>query len=411
MLHDKFVVRGGYGITSFLEGTGANLRLTLNPPFYFESAITFDANAPGRVTSGFTDVLPQNAISGQVRAWEPNLRPAFIQQWNIHTQYLFTNNFSLTVGYVGQNGTHLVNPREYNQPLAGSGPVSTWLPLQQRRPLYSLAPLITNISGTDSSAVMNYDALQMTANKRMGHGLQFTANYTHSKTLTDNLGYYGSSGVAAPGAYWQNAYDRHADYALAFFDAANNFSFGATWEVPVGTGRKFGSGMSRAADLIVGGWKIDPIISAHSGFPITINAQDVSNQAVRGGTRANHYKSVTFQDQTIDHWFGTGNTYCLTPGVNDGACAYGVPATGTFGIGGASSERAPVFKNLDLSIGKKFVTKEQQYLDFRAEFYNFLNHANFGPPGASISSPASFGVITSTIGSARVVQFGLKYYF
>jgi len=73
----------------------------------------------------------------------------------------------------------------------------------------------------------------------------------------------------------------------------------------VGTGRKSGGGMSRVADLIVGGWKIDPIISAHSGFPVTINAQDVSNPAVRGGTRANHYKSVSFQDQTIDHWFGT----------------------------------------------------------------------------------------------------------
>ena len=84
-LNNKFVVRGGYGITSFLEGTGANLRLPLNPPYYFESNITYDKNTPGHITTGFTDVNPVNYLSGQVRYWNPNLRPAFIQQWNLTT--------------------------------------------------------------------------------------------------------------------------------------------------------------------------------------------------------------------------------------------------------------------------------------------------------------------------------------
>jgi hypothetical protein len=411
MFRNKLVVRGGYGITSFLEGTGANLRLTLNPPFYFESAITYDANAPGHATVGFTDVQPLNTLSGQVRAWNPNLRPAFIQQWNLTTQYLFSNDFSVTAAYVGQNGTHLVNPIEYNQPLPGVGPVSTWLPLQQRRPLNAVAPLITNISGTDSSAIMRYNSLQVSANKRLSRGLQFVANYTISRTLTDNIGYYGSTGVAAAGAYWQNAYDRHGDYGPAFFDALHNFSFGSTWDIPVGVGRHFGSGLNRIADAFVGGWKLDGIVSAHSGFPVTLNAQDVSNQAVRGGTRPNRYKPLNFSGQSIDHWFGTGNTFCLTPGVNDGNCVYGVPATGTFGNSGISTARAPGFKNLDLSLGKKFTVHEKQYFDFHADFFNVANHANFGPPGINISNPATFGAITTQIGLPRVIQLGLKYYF
>jgi hypothetical protein len=411
-LNNKFVVRGGYGITSFLEGTGANLRLPLNPPFYFESNITYDKNTPGHITTGFTDVNPLNFLSGQVRYWNPDLRPAFIQQWNLTTEYLFTENFSLTTAYLGQYGTHLVNAREYNQPLPGVGPVSSWLPLQQRTPLYSVAPLITNVSGTDSSSIMRYNSLQVTANKRLSYGLQFVGSYTFSKTLSDSLGYYGSGGVAAQSAYWQNAYNRHGDYGPAFFDARHIISFGPTWEIPVGKDRKFGSHMNRAADLVVGGWKVDSVVSLHSGFPITILSVDQTNQSVRSGsTRPNYYQPMTIQNQSIDHWFGTANTYCLTPGVNTGSCAYGVAAPGVFGNAGVGTEHAPDFKNVDLSLGKKFNMTEKRYVDFRADFFNIANHTNFGPPGATVSSTGSFGVISSQIGSARVIQLVLKYYF
>jgi hypothetical protein len=290
--------------------------------------------------------------------------------------------------------------------------VSSWLPLQQRTPLYRVAPLITNVSGADSSAIMRYNSLQVTANKRLSHGLQFVSAYTYSKTLSDSLGYYGSGGVAAEAAYWQNAYNRHGDYGPAFFDARHIFSFGSTWDIPVGKDRLFGGGMNRVADLIVGGWKVDSIVSLHSGFPITILSVDQSNQSVRGNsTRPNYYQPVTFQNQSIDHWFGTANTFCLTPGVNTGTCAYGVPAPGTFGNAGVGAERAASLKNLDLSLGKKFFVTEKQYLDFRADFFNIANHANFGPPGAAVSSPGSFGVITTQIGTPRVIQLALKYYF
>src|SRR5207244_13404145 len=91
-----------------------------------------------------------------------------------------------------------------------------------------------------------------------------------SKAVADSLGYCGSGGVAAEAAYWQNANNRHGDYGPAFFDARHIFSFGSTWDIPVGKDRRFGSGMNRVADLIVGGWKMDSIGSLHSGFPITI---------------------------------------------------------------------------------------------------------------------------------------------
>lgn len=409
---NRFVVRAGYGITSFMEGTGANLRLPLNPPFFFESDVQFDLTNPGSITTGFTDVLPRSQPSGQVRAWNPNLRPQFTQQWNFTLEQQLTDTFSITEAYVGQKATHLVAPREFNQPLPGTGPVSTWAPLDQRRRLYPFAPLITNISGTDSSAIMNYHALQISARKRMSHGLQFVTSYTYGKTLTDNLGYYGSTGTAGEGAYWQNAYDRRGNYGPSFYDARHNFSFGGNWDVPVGANRPWAQNMGGIGNAILGGWNTSFLITAHTGFPVTIQALDLTRQAVRGNVRANAYRELEITNQNIDQWFGNPSSFfCSTPGVDNGSCAYGQPAEGMFGSAGIGTERMPHFFNMDASIGKQFRLNESKYFDFRAEFFNVLNYVSLGPPSRSIASPATFGQITTQVNNPRNVQFGLKFYF
>ena len=126
---DRWVFRGGYGITQYMEGTGANLRLPLNPPYFFESAVQYDGTTgPGTLATGFAELRPLDQPSGQVRAWDPNLRPQFTQQWNVFAEYLLTPTMSANIGYVGHNADHLVTPVEGNQPLAGTGDVSTWAP-------------------------------------------------------------------------------------------------------------------------------------------------------------------------------------------------------------------------------------------------------------------------------------------
>jgi hypothetical protein len=283
--------------------------------------------------------------------------------------------------------------------------------LQNRRRLFAVQPLITNISGTDSSATMNYNALQVSARKRLSRGLEFLASYTLSRTLTDNLGYYGSAGVAGEGAYWQDAYNRRGDRGPAFFDALHNFTIGGTYDLPFGKNRDFGKNWNRAADLVFGGWTLNYVTNLHSGFPITITSNDLTNQAVRGATRANRYGQFTYTNQSIDNWFGTGNDLSCTAGVNNGKCAYGEMVRGTFGTSAKGTERAPDFKNLDLGIGKKFNVSESKYFDLRGEFFNALNHASFSPPGRSISSPSNFGLITGTISSPRNIELALKFYF
>ena len=411
MMHNKMVVRAGYSIISFMEGTGANLRLPLNPPIFFESDTLYDLNKPGDIGLGFTDLQPLNVPSGNVRAWDPNLRPQFTQQWNVSVEQQFTPTVSFTAAYVGQKATHLVVPREGNQPLPGVGPVSSWAPLQTRRPLYAALPLVTTIAVTDSPSVMTYHSLQATGRKRMASGLEFVTSYTLSKTLSDNRGFYGGGTfISGEGAYWQNGYNRKSERGRAFFDARHNFSFGGTWDVPVGKSRAFGKGMSKAADMIAGGWNTSFLIMAHSGFPVTILGVDSTNQAVRGNVRPNYYRKLTYQGQSIDNWFGTGNTFCGV-GVDDGKCAYGNAALGQFGNASIATEQGPSYFDFDASVGKKFNLTERRYFDFRMEMFNAFNHASFGPPGRSLATPATFGLITSQATLPRNIQFGLKFFF
>ena len=173
-----------------------------------------------------------------------------------------------------------------------------------------------------------------------------------------------------------------------------------------------GRGWGRPLDLVLGGWNVNYIVSMHSGFPITFQSTDRSGgQLARGTSRPNRYKSLTYTDQTIDRWFGTGNTFCLQAGLNDGACAYGEPVLGTFGNSAKATEHAPDFRNLDFGVGKKFSITENHYLDFRVELFNAFNHPSFAPPARNISAPATFGFITGTISPSRNIEFALKYYF
>lgn len=424
MFQNKLVVRAGYRFSSFLEGTGANLRLPLNPPFFIESNVNYDARTPGDIRLGFADVIGAGDLTGprtgsapfyQARAWDLDLRPQFTNQYNVALEYQIGNASSVSAAYVGNKATHLIVPHEANQPLPGVGPFSAWTNLNDRRPLAKSLPNVGNIALTESSGTSRYNSLQMVVRHRMASGLELLSAYTFSKTLTDNLGYYGCAAVNSDGAYWQNAYDRHANFGPACFDAAHNFTVGGLYTLPVGKGKKFGAGMGKAAELILGGWNMNYFLSAHSGFPVTItasSAQTNTGQSVRGNVRANYYRNMNITTQTVDRFFGPvdASTFCAA-GVDNGTCAYGLPALGAFGTAGVGTQRAPSFFNIDVSIGKKFYVKEQNYLDFRAEFFNIANHVSFGPPGRDITTVGSFGQITSQVTAPRTIQFGLKYNF
>ncbi len=407
----KFVVRAGYGITQYMEGTGSNLRLPLNPPFFSEADVAFDqVTRAGSITKGFTDVIVRDVPAGLIRVWDPNIRPQFTQQYNLTLEYQVFKNTSVTAAYVGHNATHLVAPTDWNQPLPGSGAASTWLPFQQRRPLFGVLPLVTQISGTGSWGVSRYNALQVSARQRNTSGFEYLLSYTWSKTMTDNLGYYGSGGVSAQGAYSANHYDRRGyNYGPAFFDATHNFIWAGTYNLPIGKGRSYGNDWHPFVNAVLGGWGISSIVSMHTGFPLTVTTTDRSLQNPRGAARPNTIGKPTITSNPDCYIYNPLNGACAG---QSGTVAFAEQALGTFGSTGVGTVRAPGYFNWDFGIGKKFNVTERHYLDFRAEFFNFTNTPSFNPPDRGWTPTSrTFGQVTSTISPPRIIEFALKYHF
>jgi len=304
------------------------------------------------------------------------------------------------VGYVGHRATHLVTPVEGNQPLPGTGDPSTWTPLQNRRPLFATAPLITNISTTASRGRSDYKGLQASMRQRATHGLEYLASYTLGKANANQLGYYGSGGfTAAEGTYWMNAYDPELNYGPAFFDVRHNFVLSASFALPYGRDTQGAS----LANAVLGGWMVGGIFQARSGFPITIlDGRGSSLQAVRGGERPNCIGDPVPANQTLDRWLD----------IN----AFARAAAGTWGNCGVGIARAPGYQNLDLTFSKRFAAGGPRYAEIRAEMFNVTNRSNFRAPARDINSPNTFGQITSTLSTATVStarqgELVLKFFF
>src|SRR4029079_14457218 len=309
------------------------------------------------LSTGFADVQARTEPSGQVRAWDPNLRPQFTQQWNVFVEHLVTSSMSANVGYVGHKATHLVAPVEGNQPLPGVGDPLSWAPTQERRALSPTAALITNISTTAARGRSDYNGLQASLRQRNVKGFESLASYTLSRTRTNNLGYYGSGGVQAEGAYWMNAYDPEANYGPAFFDARHNFVLSANYELPFGQGRRWVGNASGPIEAIIGGWRLAGGFQARSGFPITVtDTRNRSLQGNRGNERPNCVGDPKPSDQNLNHWLDI-NAFAVAPLGTFGNCPIGVA-------------RAPGFKNIDAMLAKQFRAGAHRYFEFRAEAFN-----------------------------------------
>ena len=414
--NNKLVLRGGYGITNSFEGMGANLRLTLNPPFFVDAScgigLPCASGAPYlAVTSGFYRPADANVYAGNVRAWQPTIKPALVQQYNLTTEYQINNYTSLNVAYLGQIGDHLVDPREGNQRacLTCALPITT---LSAKNPALSQ---IANISYSESEAVMNYNSLQITARHHTHNGLELLANWTYSKGLSNNLGYYGAGGGAgdSQSAYWQDAYNGRGDYGPEFFDARHNVSVSGVYQLPFGRGRQYASSVNRLTDEAIGGWKVGTIMSFHTGFPITVASNSFYSASVNArAARGNHLRPLKVVGRTETNWFGTDpSAVGCASGTDNGTCAYSEQSATAFGNAAVGSERAPGYKQVDLSLSKDFAVTEASYFEFRSDFLNAFNLVSLAPPANNISPGNNFGQITSTVNEPRNIQLALKFVF
>ncbi|SEB70142.1 Carboxypeptidase regulatory-like domain-containing protein [Terriglobus roseus] len=434
----KTVLRGGYGITTFFEGTGANLRLNFNYPFQngFTAAAAVptatSAGTPYTTSQGFgtsntsCDITTSTTpCTTTIRAWDQKIKPMFLQEFSLTAEYQVSKTASLTVGYLGETGQHLVTAGAGNALAApcyingvATDPNNAALATACPAPYVNLVGQTGSVVFTNSNAMENYNSLQATYRQRLSKGLELTANYTWAKALTNSTGFFGAQGINGQSAYAQNYYDNHAEYGPTAQDVRHNINGHMNYALPFGRGRMLGANMNRAFDEVVGGWHVAMSAIVYTGFPVNMGASLVSFTK-NNSERANYYRAITHTNRTANNWFGTdasavpctpSNSPATSHGYDNGVCAYGQPLNGTFGTARVDSERAPGYQSADASVYKDFSITESQHVSFRADAANVFNITSLGNPTNNTQS-AAFGQITSARSQARQMQLSAKYVF
>jgi hypothetical protein len=242
-----------------------------------------------------------------------------------------------------------------------------------------------------------YNSFQATL-RRQGGALKFNASYTLSKTV-DNISVDGS-GFTNP----IDNYNLILNRGLADFDRRHTFLWTATYTLPIGRGKLVGGGMPNWVDKVVGGWDIGSLGLWTSGPAMTVSS---GRQTAAAG--ANTWANYNGSDRNIGTVARKGDgVYFWTP---DEIARLTFPGAGEIGTSGRNTFRGPRYFDTDLSLIKQFRFTETHRATFRAEAYNLLNNANFNTPGLSLTTPASLGKISGTVGNARIIQLALRYDF
>ena len=409
----RLVLRGGYGITSYLEGMGANLRLTQNPPFHTdfeEQGQNPSGTSTGVITSKGTYYQTSNGFptaqppTTTFYVWPKNLQPSSTQEATLMVEYEVSPKSSFQVGYVGILGHHLTEPYWGNQ-LTAPGATAPYANIVGQNG-------VIKISATESAS--NYNALQAVFRQHLTNGLEFTANYTYSKSLTDDFGYYGVTNTNSGQYYQQNAYDMAAEWGPSGFDIRNALSVSGEYDLPCGRGKMFGSSWNRVVDEALGGWKLSGSDVSYTAFPVTAASPANYSSTVfafTGAARPNQNRPLNTAHRSPNAYFGTAvqGTSCA-PDTNNGTCVFSQQPDDAFGNVRPFSMRGPGFEQVDMSVAKSFPIWEEHHVDFRGDFFNAFNIASYASPDNNVTD-ANFGQITNTNSTERHIQLSLKYAF
>jgi outer membrane receptor protein involved in Fe transport len=424
------VIRAAYGISSFMEANGVNNLPYQNPPFIQAHEVNFFGQALPNSTlsqgfSGFPAsactaaallTLSPACIQGAtLHLTNPDLQPAVDQQWNLTIQRQLGRNTSVSVGYVGNKIDHMSDIFIFNQLQLVSPGVTAPGPFAQSLINCCGPGNSPTIRFNDSSGIQRYNALQISVAQRAWEGLQFQANYTWSKCMTNSLGYFGPFGdeEALPGSvsqtgfgfFFQNAYNAKGDYGRCISDAASLFNGYLLYDLPFGKGRMFGGSAPPIVNAMIGGWSIASNFTLHSGFALYPHGPDNSGT----NSASPRPDCVAGVSQSGSGQLTDPNTTGGVIGVQFLNPASVVPAAvGHFGTCGAGSFRGPGLATSDLSIVKGFAISERTNFQFVTQFINLTNTPIFGAPNSSQGS--TFGLVTSS-NPGRQVQFGLKLLF
>ncbi len=255
----------------------------------------------------------------------------------------------------------------------------------------------TGLVWLETSTDSRYNSLQTSLTRRFAKGLRLLASYTWSKSLDNN------SGSSTGATFTQTDGDQtrlNLNRGLSDFDRTHRVVVNFSYNIP-----KWGFGLNdtAAGTRVFDGWQIAGVTVAQSGTPFSI--LDTSGAALYGTANS---RASWAAGATIDSAQRSGRTQDrLNQYFNTAAF---VRSGNPFGDSGRNILRGPSQRNLDISINKRIPITERVNVEWRSEFFNILNVANFANPGGSITA-SSYGIIRSTTGNPRVVQFALKLAF
>ena len=422
-----WLVTSAYGIfyEPYYTGQGGPLQSPISAPPYLQTeqinlaptqplnfADPYNGNPPAPNT--FATPLTNLTLAA-------NLPLPYTQDWDLNIQKSLGKDLLLEVGYVGTKGTKLprfieANPAIYIPGVDSSGnPISTTDNADQRR-IHSGCTLADSPSTCQFSSTglisgianSSYNALETSLKKRFNHGLSFLASYTYSKALDDvssfNISGSGSVEVAGENDLAQNPFNLTAERGPSLFDARHRFVFSYQWSIP------FLQHSQGWYQHVLGGWQLNGIVTAMSGTPFTVfDSNDVSEQGGAPeitGFSANRPNLVAGQNpnagpHTPGDWLNANAFARITPNP--------LSPVQQFGTAGRNIAVGPGFADWDFSAFKSFRVTESKELQFRAEFFNILNHPNFYLPNSDISSPTFNQILEAQ--PPRLVQFALKFLF
>ena len=362
----KTSVRAAYALQTDQPMTSIVIGTTTNPPV----AIPLALNGPIRLDNAINLARPAGLAPQSIAQ---DFRNAYLQSWNLNVQRELLRNLTVSVGYFGSKGTHLISRRNLNQPINGARPFPTLSPSSPILPGTNLG----NVTQVESGGNSSYNALWIKGSQRFARNLQFQASYTWSKSIDYNS--FSTGGIVG-----QDSYNLNGDRGLSDFDARHRFVFNGIYDLPF------------RGNVLLDGWQLATIVQLQSGSPVNIVTSNNTVNGISNTLRPDVTGPITIIGN-VERWFDT-SVFTAVP---------------RFGNLGRNVVIGPGFNNTDFAVIKNTRVNETIRVQFRVEFFDLFNHANLGTPGNVVGTPA-FGQITSTrfatgeSGSSRQIQFGMK---
>ena len=422
----KWLVTSAYGIfyEPYYTGQGGPLQSPISAPPYLQTqqislgpdGLNFSDPYNGNPPPDGTFATPLTNLT-----LAPNLPLPYAQDWDLNIQHSFGSDLLFEMSYVGTKGTKLprfieANPAIYIPGVDGDGnPISTSSNADQRRIhsgctladppsscQYSSTGLIAGIANS------SYNALEASLKKRFSHGVSFLASYTWSKSIDDASSFNMTGSAAKPVAgendLAQNPFDIGAERGRSLFDAHHRFVLSYQWGLP------FWNNPHNWYQKAFGSWQLNGITTIMSGTPFTVfDSNDFSVQGSApeiSGFFSNRPNLVVGQDpnagpRSAHAWLNRAAFQQITQDPNS--------PVQQFGSAGRNIAQGPGFANWDFSAFKNLRVAEGKEFQFRAEFFNVLNHTNFRLPDSDINSSTFNQILAAQ--DPRLIQFALKFLF